>query len=447
MIPRLFLTAAVLLFPGGTLFPQGKPDPAALVKELGNSKDYRRCYRAYRALLRARPPAALHLLEKALPSFTGPALSYGVSLLRAYPRETGFPALRRLMKTGHPLLSFYCAKTLFRAGEREALPFLRRALAAAPDPSARFSMLGRIQGLKDRGIQELVRSWIRPGAGVPLVRAALTYLFSVEDIETGTVLKKLLENQGSPAEVKALCAAYLTARGNQGAGKTLAALLAAGKIPSSSFYTMIRFLKEGPRPPKEVLAGFLDLLEKEKILYARVYILELFGKFPFRPALPALRKLLEDKHTQVAQAAFDALAASPGALGPKFLHRLLAEGDPEKRLLAADTLRRMDDPAGLDTVLEMARKKGPLRRKALEILGKFRVNRAVPALLEALDDPDRLARQEAFYGLRTTLATLFPYRRLDLSSTGYHPDAPPARRRSGAALIRAWWEKNKNKDW
>ena len=148
-----FLPRAVLLFGAALLPAQGKPDPAALVRKMGTAKDNNQRYQAYLALLRSKPPGAIPFLERSLPTFTGPALTYGVSLLRSYPDQAGFPALRRLMKAGPSLLSFYCAETLFRAGEKAALPFLRKALEGASDLSSRISMSARIQGLKDEGIQ------------------------------------------------------------------------------------------------------------------------------------------------------------------------------------------------------------------------------------------------------------------------------------------------------
>ena len=295
--------------------------------------------------------------------------------------------------------------------------------------------------------QALVRSWVRPEADAALLRSALTYLFSVKDRGTAENLKGFLAEGKTAPQAKAFFAAFLVAGGDRGAGKALAEALSTEKVPLSAYYTITRFLKQGPRPPREVMEALLSLLKEEKRAFFLTSIMEVFEKFPFRPALPVLRKLLEDDNPTVARSAFDALAAFPGALGPAALRRLLTSKNPDRRLLAADTLRRMDDPSGLEAVLELARRRGPHRERAMEVLAKFRANKAVPPLIEALDDPDQAVRRTAFYGLRTILTTLFPYRRLDLSSTGYDPSAPAAKRRAGAALIRAWWEKNKDKDW
>ena len=63
-------------------------------------------------------------------------------------------------------------------------------------------------------------------------------------------------------------------------------------------------------------------------------------------------------------------------------------------------------------------------------------------VIDALNDPSLRVRTQAFQGLGTVLRALFPYRRLDLPTTGYSPGAPAARRKEGAARIQAWWQRN-----
>ena len=58
---------------------------------------------------------------------------------------------------------------------------------------------------------------------------------------------------------------------------------------------------------------------------------------------------------------------------------------------------------------------------------------------------DATMRRRAFDGLRATLFALFPYRNIDLSSTGYQPTGDAAARRRGVAQIRSWWQANRSR--
>jgi HEAT repeat protein len=146
---------------------------------------------------------------------------------------------------------------------------------------------------------------------------------------------------------------------------------------------------------------------------------------------------MEDGDETVARAAFDALTAA-GALEAAGLRRLLA-GRPPLALRAAEALRRLDDASGLPRVLELAQERGTSRAEAVRVLGGFRVKEAVPPLLAALEDSELPVRASALTGLQGVLGSLFPYRRLNLQSTGYGTNAPEAQRREGAAKIAAWW--------
>ena len=121
------------------------------------------------------------------------------------------------------------------------------------------------------------------------------------------------------------------------------------------------------------------------------------------------------------------------------MHRMLDSGRAALALLAAGTLRRMDDPTGLDRVLEIMHQGGAQRAAAIRVLSGFRVRAAVLPLINALMDPDLTARHRALSGLQAVLGSLFPYRRLDLRRPGYRPQAPAATRKAAARQILAWW--------
>ena len=68
-------------------------------------------------------------------------------------------------------------------------------------------------------------------------------------------------------------------------------------------------------------------------------------------------------------------------------------------------------------------------------------------LLSALGDEDPSVRSYAFSGLGTLLRSLFPYRRLDMTTIRYHPTGPPAERSAAAKRLRSWWAENRGKGW
>ena len=125
------------------------------------------------------------------------------------------------------------------------------------------------------------------------------------------------------------------------------------------------------------------------------------------------------------------------------LKEMLASNDTRMALFAAETLRRRDDYAGLPRALELFKKAGAHRARAATVLGGFREERAVAPLIEALGDPDRAVRTAAYTSLGRVLRSLFPFKRLDLATTGYTPDAPAAQRTRSARVISAWWRQNR----
>ena len=100
----------------------------------------------------------------------------------------------------------------------------------------------------------------------------------------------------------------------------------------------------------------------------------------------------------------------------------------------------MDDSSGFQTVLAISKRKGPKQAEAVKVLGTFRTIESVAPLISALENPDRNVRTHAFRGLQVTLGTLLPYRKIDLKTTGYAPDAKPRARAEGLRQVRAFWE-------
>ena len=81
------------------------------------------------------------------------------------------------------------------------------------------------------------------------------------------------------------------------------------------------------------------------------------------------------------------------------------------------------------------------------MLGGFRVPAAVEPLLAALSDRHSTVRMRAAYSLTPVLGSLFPYRRFNLTATGYSYGSTPEANRAAIAAIRAFWEEHKNADW
>ena len=152
-----------------------------------------------------------------------------------------------------------------------------------------------------------------------------------------------------------------------------------------------------------------------------------------------MRGLLESDDVQVSKAAFDSLMQMGTGLDAKYLRSLLASARPQLAIAAADALRRLDDHAGLSKLIELAKRPGKDRPVAVEALGKFRARRAVPTLIDLLEDKDQNIRSRAQRGLQRILRGMFPYRALDLAATGYRSGGGTAPRREAVAKIRSWW--------
>jgi len=112
-------------------------------------------------------------------------------------------------------------------------------------------------------------------------------------------------------------------------------------------------------------------------------------------AVPALVAALQDRDEGVRAAAAAALAA----VGPPAVEALLAQaqaGDALQRRLAAEILGEVDDGQGrrwLEAAL--ADRDAGVREQAAAALGKQREVAAIPALLQALKDPEERVRARA----------------------------------------------------
>jgi hypothetical protein len=418
----------------------------ALLDKMGGADQGAR-YPAFTDLQQRRDPAVVPLLVDRVSGWDLSAQSFGASLLDGLPGTHGLAGWKALLTSPSAFLRGCAGLRTHSSDPVKGAKVLSAAIeAAAAEPGALSMLLARMGGFRDRAVQATVRGLLAQASDAIVLGAALSYLALAKDLETIPLARDLAaKTQTEPAK-RALLAAWLLRVGEQEHGSVLAELLAAGDVPYSDFLRLKPWLTEAEHLPDAVLTAVLQRLEKEETAYYIVSMIDLLGHAHHAPAVPVLRRLLDHTDATIGKAAFEALSAL-GALDSESLQGHLTSTDPERRLAAAEALRRADDHAGLGVVLDLARAGSPQRREAVRVLGAFRSSAAVETLIDALIDDDLSTRANAYNGLSETLRMLFPYRRLDFSTTGYETNAAPAARSTGAAVIRAWWQAHKDKRW
>jgi HEAT repeat protein len=410
-------------------------DAKGLVRQLGGT-DNRVRYEAFRTLRSTKPPAALPLLAAALPRFPLHAKNLGVSVLHAYPREKVAPIMLRFARGESAFLMVQAGVWLYQSGNRSAVEFVVHGLGMTV-PATELSMnLGRVSLLRVPEVSTAVLRHVHGAADDGPLQQALWHLLACEHEPAIPVVRKLLAGADRlrPTQ-RMVCAAFLVAMGEGGHVKML-----ADEIRNSKNISRLRqFLRRAPDLDREILAAILDFLD-DKSGYQVADALRLLAQHDYTPAVRKMRELLDDDDAQISKAAFDSLMRMGSGLESKHLRRLLHSSKPQVSIAAADALRRLDDLTGLSRVIELALKRGPHRLDAVDALGKFRSREAVSPLIERLDDADRNVRDRAHHGLTRILSGLFPYRSLDLASTGYRSTGPAAARKTAVAQIRHWWK-------
>ena len=422
---------ATLVLLGG--FVSAQQPLTDLVDRLG-SPDSRTCSDAYRELQRRRDPKALPLLVKRVPGFPMLGQSYGISLLYSYSLDQREAAYRSWVKSSSPYLVVAAGAALYQRGDTSAVGAIRKALGAAKDDQLRYQMVSRLTyTVKDEGVRAMVRTYLAT-AHVNLFSSSVQYLLECDDRAAIEPVRRRV-GAGEPNRIRALAAAFLVAMGETAHAKDLADAL-DGK---SRFSEVRQLLRRAPNLPDPVLAAVLAYAESAKT-HERRYALQFLADRSYRQAVPLLKEMLDSGDAQDTKAAFDALMKLGGGLPKKQLKKLTTAKSVDVRIAAADALRRLDDLSGLTQLVDIY-EKGQKKREAIAALGKFRDPRAVPVLLDALADRDVAVRRSAQQGLVTVLRALFPYKQIDLRSTGYDAAAPAARRQTAVATLRAWWAK------
>jgi HEAT repeat protein len=376
------------------------------------------------------------LLVRRLPEAPLGGQSLGFSLLQSYPRDLSAPAMHSLLAGRAPYLALAAAAWLWRSEDKSLGGKIVEAFGQARSNEERVMMLGQVHGIRDDKLTVSVRALLMPGTDSDVLDAALYWLQQADDAASRPVARALLAGGQLGDGERALVAAFLLGSGDLDASEAFAAAVA--KAPTTVLYRLPRLLERAPRLDEKAIEALTSLLAEGTSSAQRTAVARILAKHPSPRTRPLLHDLLDSDDEALARAAFDALA-SQGALDPVRLQRLLS-GQPQLALRAAEALRRLDDHSGLPRVLEIAAEPGRQRTEAVRILAGFRVKAAVPPLLAALDASDLQLRIAAFSGLQALLPSLFPYRRFDLSSTGYAPSAAEAERRAGRDKIAAWWQ-------
>jgi HEAT repeat protein len=164
----------------------------------------------------------------------------------------------------------------------------------------------------------------------------------------------------------------------------------------------------GEVPPSPEVVARLQRYTREEADRVREYAALALGQLDPPPTemLPDLLRLLEDPEERVRRNAAGAVARlgsrAPGDVLPKVLPLLKTSGR-EARLLVLDALGRMK-PAPREAVPAVREAlKDPdwrVRAEALRALGFLKAKEAVPQVVAALRDPEQEVRRSAAYAVR-----------------------------------------------
>jgi HEAT repeat protein len=407
-----------------------------LVRRLGSTDAWVR-HDAFVQLCDHKTAEVFTLLREALPGYPYKSQSLGFTLLQGFPVEQSAAATRGFLRGAPSYLRFVAAMTLY-PGDRSLEPHLVTCLTELREDGVRTAMIDWLWDVDAAPVSRAVVACLTSTASPTLFGSALGMLSRVKTPMAVDVVDGLLAG-GLDPDRRALCAGYLVVMGERSG---VAPLVAA--IPEvKQFERLGMVLGVASHLDEAVLAAVLEFAGTRRGHEVRS-ALELLARHEYRPGVKMMRELLQSDDAVVCKAAFDALMRMDEGLPHKVLLGLLAPSHSiPVRMAAADALRRLDDHAGLPRLIEMIGKElgsDPQGRgAAVAALGKFRSRDAVPALLDALADSDQGVRSQGLQGLRTVLSALFPYRRFDLSTTGYTADGPAVQRAAGLAKLRGWW--------
>lgn len=422
--------AAMLLAAGGLCAQQ---DLEALVDKLGSGNAQDRA-NAYNELMRRRAPEVVALLGKKVLTFPPGGQQFAVYLLQQQPIEQTRAVYEKLVDAEPPLLRAAAAAALARNGDKGKLAVLAKAIASA-GPDERIGVLNSAWGFDDPRVLAAIRDYLRPDGNSAVVTSALQHLRQNEKGRSPATEARAVElTTAGDVAVRAAALAWLAGGEGDPHALALAELL---RDDPQRFWAIDRLLDRDRKLAAPLVEAIAKALAGARSKYDVTQTAALLRSQSADLAAQALRQLLDKGSDDVRAAALEALAALPGGLEPKLLRDMLQNGTPAQQIVAASTLRRMDDPSGLPVLLALLPKAGADKAECARALAGFRSRDVIPPLLGCLDDTNQMVRQYAWNGLQTLLRDLFPYRRFDFAKSGYDPNG--GNRSAGIATLRAWY--------
>jgi serine/threonine-protein kinase len=141
-----------------------------------------------------------------------------------------------------------------------------------------------------------------------------------------------------------------------------------------------------------------DLIERltGKDIAAKVYIIQMLGRFDRPDVRAALEREVEAENKIIRQAALGALTSLKGRIDPAVLCRRLLDPDMNVQNAAVEALIRQNHPDTLKHLVEVLKDESELaRRAAVEVLNEIGDTRSIKDLLSALGDDDWWVRARA----------------------------------------------------
>lgn len=432
-----FGIAGLLLVCAAPLAAQNARSLEQWVTQLG-SKDHGPRNAAYRELMRDRSPRIPALIGKQIGSFPQISQQLACNLLRNHPLDDARGVYRDMLAAKNAYLRVVAAARLLGGGPKAAvrkrhMQTLLEGLASCGN-GRKMAALDACRSVPGDEVLAAMRDWLQPKQPQHIVVGVLRELLRRErDATEATTAAAVRLCEAAEARVAGAAHAYLLRRGGEH-GKRLAEL--CDKEPAV-FWTVRDLLPKAGSRSKEVVEVMVAALRKPRSERDVNQLAQLMKSGSQAELGGVLRELLGHDKDDIRAAALKQLSTLPGGLKHADLVQLLKTGAVAARLVAADTLRRRDDPVGLDAVLASVDKAGKHKAEAMRVLGRFRARKAIPVLLDALADKDLGVRVAAWDGLKFTMNGLFPYRRFDFRGLDYDPRGQG--RAAAIAQLRQWW--------
>ncbi|MFT4513902.1 MAG: HEAT repeat protein, partial [Planctomycetota bacterium] len=302
----------------------------------------------------------------------------------------------------------------------------------------KMSAVNACRDVLDETVFVTMRRWLQPKQSSHIVTGVLRDLLRRErgaSVATSHAVRLLLASKDT--RVLAAAHTYLL-REDAKHEKQLADL---SKKEPAVFWVVRDLLPSDGRYSDAIVAVIVSALLAPRSDRDVNQLAQLLKKHSQAQLGSALRELIGHEKEDIRAAALRQLSTLTGGLRAKDLLKLLRSDAVVARLIAADTMRRRDDPSGLEVVLQAVPTAGKHKVEALRVLGRFRSRKSIPLLLGMLDDTDVQVRNAAWRGVQETMRSLFPYRSFDFRKAGYDPqgDSGGQARPAGIERIRAWW--------